>query len=81
MVTAIREVRSRGAFVLLIVAEEIAKRTEIPCDERICLPTVAETLAPFPAVVALQLLAYHAAAEKGLDVDHPRNLAKAVTVH
>ena len=34
----------------------------------------------FPAVVALQLLAYYVSMDKGLDVDKPRNLAKVVTV-
>ncbi|MBE6702539.1 MAG: glutamine--fructose-6-phosphate transaminase (isomerizing) [Ruminococcaceae bacterium] len=80
MISAIREVRARGAFVLLIVSAEIAEQYQIPYDERLLLPPVQEVLAPFPGVVALQLLAYHVAALKGLDVDKPRNLAKSVTV-
>ena len=80
MISGIREVRSRGARVLAVMTDEIATRLEIPCDERIVLPPIAERLAPFPAACALQLLAYHVAAQKKLDVDKPRNLAKSVTV-
>ena len=80
MVSGIREVRARGAWVLLLVSEEIAAELDIPADERILLPPIAEKLAPFGGVTALQLLAYHVAAGKGLDVDKPRNLAKSVTV-
>ena len=79
-VSGIREVKSRGARVLLVVTEAIAKEWEIPFDERILLPDIGAALAPFPAATVLQLLAYHVAAGKGLDVDKPRNLAKSVTV-
>ena len=79
-VSAMREVRARGARVLAILSHEIADGHEIPCDTRIILPPLREELAPFTAVCALQLLAYHVAARKGLDVDKPRNLAKSVTV-
>lgn len=44
------------------------------------VPKVEELLSPILTVVPLQLLAYHIAAIKGLDVDQPRNLAKSVTV-
>ena len=42
--------------------------------------TEDEVFELFPAVTVLQLFAYHASAQKGLDVDKPRNLAKSVTV-
>ncbi len=80
MLTGVREIRSRGGSVLLIISEELAACLDVPADDRIVLPDVAEELAPFAAVTALQLLAYHVAALKGLDVDKPRNLAKSVTV-
>ena len=80
MLTSIRETRARGARVLLIASRALAERSEIPADDRILLPDVPELLAPFAAATALQLLAYHVAALKGLDVDKPRNLAKSVTV-
>ena len=80
MISGIREVRSRGARVMAVMTREIAERFDVPCDSRIVLPHVDEGLAPFPAACALQLLAYHVAALKGVDVDKPRNLAKSVTV-
>ena len=49
-------------------------------DFLIPLPVIDEWLSPLVAVVPLQLLSYHIAAHKGLDVDQPRNLAKSVTV-
>ena len=44
------------------------------------IPDVPEMLVPLLTVIPLQLLAYHVAVVKGLDVDMPRNLAKSVTV-
>ncbi|MFN9547798.1 MAG: glutamine--fructose-6-phosphate transaminase (isomerizing) [Cyanobacteriota bacterium] len=44
------------------------------------LPPVAELLSPLLTVIPMQLLSYHIAAHRGLDVDQPRNLAKSVTV-
>lgn len=80
VISAIREVKSRGARVLCIVTEDIAKEHEIPCDDMICFDSQNEELSLFAAAAVLQLFAYHAAACRGLDVDKPRNLAKSVTV-
>ncbi|MBQ8344802.1 MAG: glutamine--fructose-6-phosphate transaminase (isomerizing) [Clostridia bacterium] len=79
-VSGIREVRSRGAYVISVCAEALARQIDIPCDEQILIPSADELLLPFPAATVLQLLAYHVSALKGLDVDKPRNLAKSVTV-
>jgi glucosamine--fructose-6-phosphate aminotransferase (isomerizing) len=49
-------------------------------DDLLPVPYVDELLSPIVAVIPLQLLAYHIAARRGLDVDQPRNLAKSVTV-
>lgn len=49
-------------------------------DILLSVPVVEELLSPILAVMPLQLLAYHIAARRGLDVDQPRNLAKSVTV-
>jgi glutamine---fructose-6-phosphate transaminase (isomerizing) len=49
-------------------------------NDLLTVPEVEELISPILAVVPLQLLAYHIAAIKGLDVDQPRNLAKSVTV-
>ena len=44
------------------------------------VPISPEVLAPIVFTIPLQLLSYHVAIMKGTDVDHPRNLAKSVTV-
>ena len=81
MLSAIREVASRGAWVLVIASEEIVRLLpSIPCAALLTLPNVSPIIRPFPAVTALQLLAYHTAVVRGCDVDQPRNLAKSVTV-
>ena len=49
-------------------------------DELLPVPSVSEWISPLFAVVPMQLLSYHIAAHRGLDVDQPRNLAKSVTV-
>lgn len=49
-------------------------------DDLLLVPSVDELLSPILTVIPLQLLAYHIAARRGLDVDQPRNLAKSVTV-
>jgi len=49
-------------------------------DNLLPVPAVEELLSPILTVIPLQLLAYHIAARRGLDVDQPRNLAKSVTV-
>jgi glucosamine--fructose-6-phosphate aminotransferase (isomerizing) len=49
-------------------------------DDLIPVPAVEELLSPILTVIPMQLLAYHIAARRGLDVDQPRNLAKSVTV-
>ncbi len=80
VISAIREVKSRGARVLCIVTEDIARGFDIPCDDMIKFVSGTPELALFSAMTVLQLFAYHAAAVRGLDVDKPRNLAKSVTV-
>jgi glucosamine--fructose-6-phosphate aminotransferase (isomerizing) len=79
VVSNIQEVRVRGAHVIAIVTEgndEIAAHA----DRAIAVPQTDWMLAPLLAVVPLQLLAYHIARLRGLNVDQPRNLAKTVTV-
>ncbi|MCR4588596.1 MAG: glutamine--fructose-6-phosphate transaminase (isomerizing) [Lachnospiraceae bacterium] len=77
----VKEVRSRGAGVILFVKESLA--SQIPADEQenvFVLPDMADPFMVMPASVALQLLAYYVSQDKGFDVDKPRNLAKVVTV-
>jgi len=75
----IEEVKARRGLILAIVNE---KNEEIKkfADYLIEVPETIEELSPIINVIALQLLAYHIADIKGLDVDKPRNLAKSVTV-
>ncbi len=81
--SGIREVISRGAKVLVVTTADIAADTcsGVPYNAILTVPSCGvELFDLFPAVTSLQLLAYHVAAMKGLDVDKPRNLAKSVTV-
>lgn len=80
MISGIREVRARGAKTLVFTTADLAKRFEIPADGIIALPDADERLSFFEVATAVQLLAYHVAAERGCDIDKPRNLAKSVTV-
>ena len=75
MISNIREVRSRGAMVIMI-ANEDAQVDAALCDH---LP-IDNAFAPFGAAVVLQYIAYYTAVARGLNVDQPRNLAKSVTV-
>ena len=77
MVSNIREVKARGAKVLMITAVE---GENTAADSVVKLPAVPEWLGFFPAVTCLQLIAYYTSTFRGCDVDKPRNLAKSVTV-
>lgn len=79
MISNIKEVRARGAFVIAIVKEGTTGINEV-ADKVIYVPSASRYLMPSLTVVPLQLLAYHTTVLKGFDVDKPRNLAKSVTV-
>ena len=79
MISNIKEVRARGAYVIAI-AREGTKGIEEVADKDIYVPNASRYLMPSITVVPLQLLAYHTTVLKGFDVDKPRNLAKSVTV-
>jgi glucosamine--fructose-6-phosphate aminotransferase (isomerizing) len=72
------EMKARGATIVL-VAEEGDDVGEV-ADHVIRVPSGPDLLCTVTAVIPLQLLAYHVATARGLDVDKPRNLAKTVTV-
>jgi glucosamine--fructose-6-phosphate aminotransferase (isomerizing) len=74
-----QEVKARGARVIA-VASEGNDAIATHADEVIRVPQTHWLLAPLLAVIPLQLLAYHIARARGLNVDQPRNLAKTVTV-
>ncbi len=75
----IKEVKSRGADVVIFIKETLAGNLEEEYSV-FRLPAMRDEFMVMPASVALQLLAYYVSSDKGFDVDKPRNLAKVVTV-
>ncbi len=73
----VREVKSRGAYVIGIAA---AGKESPSADVSLILPPVSHTGGIFASLAAVQMLAYETALRRGCDVDKPRNLAKSVTV-
>ncbi len=74
-----QEARARDARLIGVTPMD-EQEAEDTFDTLIPVPHVEEILSPLVTVIPLQLLAYHIAARRGLDVDQPRNLAKSVTV-
>jgi glucosamine--fructose-6-phosphate aminotransferase (isomerizing) len=79
MISAIQEIRARGARTI-VLAEEGDSEVAPYADHMIALPVVPTLLQPIVATVPLQLFACELATQMGHDVDQPRNLAKSVTV-
>ena len=76
----LQEAAARGGQLIVFSdAAGVAKLGHIAAAT-ITLPTVDPFVAPILYAIAVQLLAYHVAVQKGTDVDQPRNLAKSVTV-
>lgn len=80
MVSNIKEVKARGAQVMVITQERHLQELKDLVDMVITIPDVDHIIAPIVAITPLQLFAYYVAVLKGCDVDKPRNLAKSVTV-
>ena len=78
-VSNIKEVKARGAHVLLFCRESMRGETSF-ADHVVALPDLPDLLMPSVTAIPLQLFAYYMAVERGCDVDKPRNLAKSVTV-
>ncbi|MFN3679922.1 glutamine--fructose-6-phosphate transaminase (isomerizing) [Thermosynechococcus sp.] len=74
-----QEARARDARLIGVTPLDEAE-AQHTFDNLLPVPEVDELLSPILTVMPLQLLAYHIAARRGLDVDQPRNLAKSVTV-
>ena len=72
-----QEAKARDAQLIGVAPE--GPDTEV-FDVLLPVPEVDELLSPLLTVIPMQLLSYHIAAHRGLDVDQPRNLAKSVTV-
>ena len=79
MISNIKEVKARGADVLLFCRDHTMFTKDV-ADHIVVLPNTHEDLMPLVSIVPLQLFAYYCSVLKGLDVDKPRNLAKSVTV-
>ena len=75
----IHEIRARGGKVIALVREG-DDETAALAERSFTVPATLDPLVPVLEAIPLQLLAYHAAVALGRDVDHPRNLAKSVTV-
>ena len=76
-ISNIQEVISRGAKTIIITNQSLNKNE---FNHIIKIPEINSYLSPILSIIPLQLLAYHIAKLKKLDVDKPRNLAKSVTV-
>lgn len=74
-ISNIEEVKSRGAFMIVISTEEYKN-----CHENIVVPKINDFFQPILVVPVLQLLAYEVAKLRDCDIDKPKNLAKSVTV-
>jgi len=79
MISQIQQAKARGGTVIAVATEgdELVRNM---ADHVLWIPEAPWMLSPVITVLPLQLLAYHIAAIRGLDVDQPRNLAKSVTV-
>jgi glucosamine--fructose-6-phosphate aminotransferase (isomerizing) len=79
MISQIQQAKARGGIVIA-VATDGDQLVQGMADHVLWVPETPWLLSPVITVLPLQLLAYHIAALRGLDVDQPRNLAKSVTV-
>ncbi len=79
IISNIEEVKARNGRIIAVITEGDEAVKEI-AEATIEVPSTLASLAPLLSAIPLQLIAYHVAVEKGLNVDQPRNLAKSVTV-
>ena len=75
-----QEAKARDARLIGVTTAMNATEAAHTFDDILTVPEVDELISPVLSVIPLQMLSYHIAAIKGLDVDQPRNLAKSVTV-
>jgi glucosamine--fructose-6-phosphate aminotransferase (isomerizing) len=79
MVSQVEQVKARGGKIILVATDGDEMAAKLG-DYILWVPPTPWLLGPVVSVIPLQLLAYHIASLRGLDVDQPRNLAKSVTV-
>ena len=80
LLNTIKEVKARGSPIVVITDTQ-DQEVDALADQVILLPQTDSRLAPLLMSVALQILAYYCALQRGCPIDRPRNLAKSVTVH
>lgn len=78
-ISNIKEVKARGAYVLLIISDDLTIASDY-YDDVLFVPKVDKLIQGILTVIPLQLLAYEIAKLRGCEIDQPRNLAKSVTV-
>jgi glucosamine--fructose-6-phosphate aminotransferase (isomerizing) len=76
-ISTIEQIKARGGPVIALTSADIPDGL---ADATIAVPRAEPELEPILFNIPLQILAYHAAAKLGRDIDKPRNLAKSVTV-
>lgn len=79
IISNMQEVQSRNGRIFAVVTEGDEEVRNI-VEDVVEVPATLNCLVPLLSVIPMQMLAYHVAVKKGLDVDMPRNLAKSVTV-
>jgi glutamine---fructose-6-phosphate transaminase (isomerizing) len=79
MISQVEQVKARGGVVVVVASDGDTRAAQL-ADYVLWVPATPWLLSPVITVIPLQMLAYHIAALRGLDVDQPRNLAKSVTV-
>ena len=79
MFSQIEQAKARGGIVVAVATEGDDVIADV-ADHVLWVPPTPWRLSPVTTVIPMQILAYHIAALRGLDVDQPRNLAKSVTV-
>lgn len=78
-ISNIKEVKSRGAYVVYITTKDIDSIGDF-YDDKIIIPSSNPLIEPMLAIIPLQLIAYYVAKFNKCDIDKPKNLAKSVTV-
>ena len=79
MISQVEQVKARGGKIILVATDGDEMAAKLG-DHILWIPPTPWLLNPVVSIIPLQLLAYHIASLRGLDVDQPRNLAKSVTV-
>ena len=79
IISNMQEVQSRNGRIFAVVTEGDEDVKKIS-EQVVEVPNTLNCLVPLLSVIPMQMLAYHVAVKKGLNVDMPRNLAKSVTV-